>query len=288
MEGEIRDCVVTGEIPAELAGSYYRNGANPQFPQLPSYHIFDGDGMIHAFEFANGTCRYINRWVRTQRFDAERAAGERLFSGLTSGLPSDPRSNGVSANTANTNIVWHGDRLLALWEGGVPYALDPVSLETFGEFDFDGGLERPDGTPSFTAHPKIDPKTGELLFFGYNFSAPHLSYGTADATGRLTRWFDVEAPHASMLHDFVVTEKHIVFPVFPNVFGFENFAKNGSPFSWEPERGTSLGVMPRDGGNDDIVWLQTDACNAFHFLNGFDDAGRIVVDVCRFDAILVQ
>jgi carotenoid cleavage dioxygenase len=285
MEGEIRDCVVEGEIPTELAGTYYRNGPNPQFPQLESYHVFDGDGMIHAFEIGDGVCHYRNRWVRTERFTAERSAGERLFNGLMSGLPPDPRAEGVSGNTANTNILWHGGRLLALWEGGAPYALDPDTLETVGVYDFDGGLARSNGGGSVTAHPKIDPKTGEMVFFGYHLTAPYLSYGVADAAGRLTRRFDLDSPHPSMLHDFLVTDEHVVFPVFPNTFSFENFAKTGVPMAWEPERGTHLGVMPRSGGADDVVWLQTEPCNAFHFLNAYSENGRIIADVCRFDAL---
>lgn len=285
MEGDIRDCVIEGEIPAELAGTYYRNGANPQFPQLPSYHIFDGDGMIHAFEIGDGVCHYRNRWVRTDRFNAERSAGERLFSGLMSGQSPDPRTEGVSPNTANTNIVWHGGRLLALWEGGPPYQLDPDTLDTVGVYDFDGGLVRPSGGASVTAHPKIDPTTGELVFFGYNLTAPFLSFGVADASGKLTRRFDFDSPHASMLHDFLVTDEYVVFPVFPNTFSFENFAKTGVPMAWEPERGTHLGVLPRNGGPDDVVWIQMDPCNAFHFLNAYSNNGRIVADVCRFDSL---
>jgi carotenoid cleavage dioxygenase-like enzyme len=285
MEGEIHDVAVEGEIPEQLRGSYYRNGANPQFPQLESYHIFDGDGMIHAFEIEAGRCRYLNRWVRTERFQLERNEGERVFNGLLSGLPPDPRSTGVSGNAANTNVVWHGGRLLALWEAGPPYELDPNGLATLGVCDFDGKLRREAGPGSFTAHPKIDPKTGEMIFFGYNLAPPYLNYGVIDPTGRLVRWIEIESPHPSMLHDFVVTDRHVVFPVFPNTFSPENFSKTGMPFAWEPERGTHLGVMPRDGGADDVVWLTADPCNVFHFLNAHSEGDRVTIDFCRFDAL---
>jgi carotenoid cleavage dioxygenase len=299
MEGEIADVIVEGEIPAALRGTYYRNGANPQYAQLPSYHIFDGDGMIHAFRFEDGRCAYKNRWVRTDRFLAERKAGERIFRGLMGQQPPDPRAFGVSGNTANTHILSHAGHLLALWEGGPPYALEPDSLETIGVHDFGGRLLR-DVDPamaaamgrsngkaygSVTAHPKIDPETGEMLFFGYSLIPPFIRYGEVDPSGELTRWIEIDSPHGSMLHDFIVTAEHVVFPVFPNTFSPENLAKTGSPLAWEPERGTHFGVMPRGGDNDDIVWVRADACNVFHFMNAHSEGPRVVVEACRFDAL---
>jgi carotenoid cleavage dioxygenase len=124
-----------------------------------------------------------------------------------------------------------------------------------------------------------------MLFFGYSIIAPFLRYGVVDAQGRLDRWFEVDSPFGSMMHDFIVTSEHVVFPVFPNTFSPENFAKTGSPLAWEPERGTHLGVMPRDGGPDDVIWLQTDPCHVFHFVNAHSEASRVVVELCRFDSL---
>jgi carotenoid cleavage dioxygenase len=301
MEGEIHDCEVVGEIPRELAGTYYRNGANPQFAPRGRYHWFDGDGMIHAFRFEDGRVSYRNRWVRTERFELERAAGDSLFGSLTDMGASDERVQGRSANAANTNIVWHGGRLLALWEAGLPHALDPRTLETLGPFDYDGALTRPmdpelaqglgldapggEVPGIMTAHPKVDPETGELLFFGYSPFPPFLVYYCVDAGGRLTRRVPLDPPFASMQHDFVATRNHVVFPVFPAVFDLALIEQTGSPLGWQPERGAHLGVMPRSGGADDVVWIETDPCYVFHFMNAWEDGGRIVTEVARYPVL---
>lgn len=279
LEGEIHDCVVSGEIPDFLAGTYYRNGPNPQFAPRGRYHWFDGDGMIHAFRIRDGRVSYRNRWVRTARFQLERAAGESLFGGLADMASTDPRvaQTMTSSNAANTNVVWHAGRLLALWEAGPPHALDPRTLETLGPLDFGGKLVGP-----MTAHPKLDPETGEMLFFGYSPLPPFLRYHVADASGRLVRSVDVDVPVATMMHDFITTKRHVVFMVCPATFRLENLEKGGSPIGWEPELGTQIGVMPRDGGSADVKWFRADPCYVFHPLNAYEDGQRIVADVCRY------
>jgi len=301
VEGDIHDCVVEGEIPEQLHGVLYRNGPNPQFAPRGQYHWFDGDGMIHAFRFEGGRVDYRNRWVRTDRFRAEREAGEALFGGLQDMTAGDESALGISSNSANTNIIWHGGRLLALWEAGLPHQLDPDTLETLGTHDFDGalrrpvaaeiadalGVERPDGSIDgiVTAHPKIDPETGELLFFGYSPFPPFLVYYVADAQGRLQRTVPLDAPFASMAHDFITTPEHVVFPVFPAVFGFDNIQKTGGALSWEPERGTHVGIMPRDGDGDDVVWIETDPCYVFHPMNAHSEGSTLVAEVVRYPTL---
>jgi carotenoid cleavage dioxygenase len=293
MEGDIRDIPVEGEIPKELNGAYYRNGPNPQFAPRGNYHWFDGDGMIHGFFFENGRCDYRNRWVGTERFERERQAGEALFGGLEDVTSGDEGAEGISANTANTNIVWHGGRLLALWEGGPPHELDPHSLETRGLWDFEGSLRRridpalagnEDGVVPgiMTAHPKIDPDTGEMHMFGYAPLPPFLTYMVVDREGKLVRSEEIDVPFASMMHDFIVTESHVIFPVFPAVFDLEAIEVTGSPLVWRPENGTHIGVMPRDGGNADVVWLESDPCYVFHPMNAHTDGDRVIAEVARY------
>jgi carotenoid cleavage dioxygenase len=282
MEGEIHDLVVEGELPRELTGTLWRNGPNPQFAPRGRYHWFDGDGMIHAFRFRDGRASYRNRWVRTARFQAERAAGEALFGGLGDMGASDPRllANPTSPNAANTNIVWHAGRLLALWEGGPPHALDPRTLETEGPYDFAGRL-----VGAMTAHPKLDPESGELLFFGYGFAPPFLRYHVVDAAGRLARSEEIEVPVPTMMHDFLVTKHFVLFIVCPATIRLENIEKTGSPIGWEPELGTQIGVMPRDGTSRDLRWFSADPCYVFHPMNASDDGARIVADVCRYERL---
>ncbi|MCG8591844.1 MAG: carotenoid oxygenase family protein [Proteobacteria bacterium] len=293
MEGEVRDIEIEGEVPRELAGTLYRNGPNPQFAPRGRYHWFDGEGMIHAFRFENGRVDYRNRWVRTERFVREREAGEALFGGLANAGASDESVAGVSPNAANTNIVSHAGKLLALWEAGLPYELDPDTLETRGTWDFAGKLMRPlepeaqealgmEAMPGImTAHPKFDPETGEMLFFGYSPIPPFLQYHVVDASGKLVRSMDIEVPFPSMVHDFITTRDHVIFPIFPAVFDLSRMETGDLPIVWEPDRGTHIGIMPRDGGPEDVVWLDSDPCYVFHPMNAYTDANRIVAEVCR-------
>ena len=277
MEGEAHDMPVQGELPRELEGTFFRNGPNPQFAPRGRYHWFDGDGMIHAVSLRRGRASYRNRWVRTQRFQLERAAGEALFGGLADMAASDPRILGVSPNAANTHVVWHAGRLLALWEGGPPHELDPRSLETIGPFDFGGRLQGP-----MTAHPKLDPESGEMVFFGYSALPPFLRLHVASADGELVRSEEIEVPTPTMMHDFCVTREHVIFLVCPAVFRLENLAEGRPPIAWEPELGTKIGVLPRRGGSRDVRWLETDPCYVFHPMNSYTDGDRIVADVCRY------
>ena len=279
MEGEIHDLTVEGKIPRELNGTLFRNGPNPQFAPRGRYHWFDGDGMIHAFTLRDGKAHYRNRWVRTQRFHMEREAGEALWGGLADWANSDPRVEGIFPNAANTNIIVHAGRLLALWEAGPPHELDPQTLETRGIYDFDGKLQGP-----MTAHPKIDPETGELLFFGYSPFPPYLRYYVASADGKITRSEEIDVPVPTMMHDFIATRDHIIFMVFPATFRFENFA-SGAPIRWEPELGTKIGAMPRNGSSADIQWFETDPCYVFHPMNAYSENGQVIADVCRFDRL---
>jgi len=156
-EDDFADLKITGEIPKGLTGTFYRNGPNPQFePRDANYHWFAGDGMIHAFMVADGKVSYRNRYVHTPKWELERAAGHALFGTFGNPMTSDASVVGKDSGLANTNIVWHGGRLLALEEGHQPFELDPVSLAARGYRDYAGAAQR------FTAHPKIDPETGEL------------------------------------------------------------------------------------------------------------------------------
>jgi len=274
MEGVADDLQVVGEIPRDLNGTYYRTGPNPAFEPARNYHWFDGDGMIHAITLGGGRAHYRNRYVRSRGLEEERAAGRALYPSL---LDLDATEVPAIKNTGNTNIVKHAGRLLALMEAALPTRMDCVTLDTLGEFDFDGKL-----VGAMTAHPKLDPETGELLFFGYSPVPPYLQYHVADRDGRLVRSEVIDVAWPSMIHDFAVTREHVVFILCPLVFSFENVRERGGVFSWEPERGTRLGVMPRTGGNADVRWSETDACYVFHPMNAYEDGDAVVVDVARY------
>ena len=272
-----------GELPAELTGALYRIGPNPQFPPRDdNYHWFVGDGMVHAFHLEGGKARYLNRWVRTPKWQAEHAAGRALFGSWGNPATTDPSVMGTDGGVANTNIVWHGGKLLALEEGHRPFAVDPKTLAPQGYQTFGGDL-----MARFTAHPKTDPETGEMMFFGYSAGAMPLSnivsYGVLSADGRLLRQDLFEAPFASMVHDFMATSRHVLFPILP-LTGSLQRAMSGKPaFAWEPEKGAFVGVMARDAGVDTIRWFETEANYVFHVMNAWEEGEKIIADVMQYE-----
>ena len=273
-EGAARDLPVVGRIPRELNGTYYRNGPNPAFPPLGRYHWFDGDGMIHAVTLDDGRASYRNRYVLSRGLREEQEAGRALYRGL---LEFQATEIPGFKNTGNTNIVWHAGKLLALVEAALPTRMMAGPLDTVGEYDFDGRLAGP-----MTAHPKLDPETGEMLFFGYSPFPPYLTYHVAAADGALVRSEVIDVAGPSMMHDFAITKDHVIFILCPLVFSFERLAERGGAFSWEPERGTRLGIMPRRGGNADVRWFDTDPSYVFHPMNAYEDGDAIVLDVARY------
>ncbi len=258
------DLRVTGEIPRALNGLFARAGSNMD----DTGHWFLGHGMLHGIRLEDGRAAwYRNRYVHT----ALREAG---IDNLT---PTDPASS-----YSNVATVYHAGKLLTLGEVGLPYHVNPDDLSTFGVYDFGGRLNG-----AMTAHPKIDAVTGELLFFGYSFAPPYLTYYQADATGELVRSVDITLPAGPMMHDFAVTEDYVIFYDLPVVFSLD-LAVAGStfPFAWSDEHVPRMGVMPRDGGDADIRWFEVQSGFIFHTMNAYQDpanARRITLHASRID-----
>lgn len=274
------DLVVKGEIPAGLRGALFRIGPNPQFePRDPNHHWFAGDGMVHGFYVADGKVGYRNRYVRTPKWELEHEHGRSLFGTFGNPMTTDPLAHGNEGGVANTNIVWHAGKLLALEEGHHPFAMDPRTLASKGyDREFKGKV---------TAHPKIDPVTGEMIWFAYSVGpipfARGVSYGVTNADGSLKSRQDFEAPYACMVHDFMVTQNHVLFPILPLTGSLER-AMSGKPaFAWEPEKGSYVGVMRRDADVSTIRWFNTEACYVFHPLNAWEEGDKIYCDVMRYD-----
>jgi len=282
-EFDCPDLVVEGTLPPDLAGALYRIGPNPQFAPRGAYNPLQGDGMIHAFHIAHGRVAYRNRWVRTRQWRLEHEAGRALFA-TADPRGHDPSVAGVaSQGAANTHIVCHAGRLLALEEGHPPIEIDPATLETLGPYDFAGRLPG-----AMTAHPKIDPETGEMLFFA-NFPTRRfdggLAFHVADVAGELVRSTSIPGPYPALVHDFAITHGHVVFVVCPLTLSHERIRAGAAPIAWEPDRGAFVGVMPRSGSGEDVRWRPAPACMVWHLMNAHeDDAGRIHIDLCRQDA----
>ena len=272
------DLKITGEIPKGLSGAYYRNGPNPQFEPRGEYHWFGGDGMIHGFFVEDGKVRYRNRYVRTHKYLTEHAAGRSLFGTFGNPMETDPSVLGQDSGVANTNIVWHAGRLLALEEGHKPMEMDPLTLETKGYVDQYAGR--------VTAHPKIDPETGEMTWFGYSVGdmpfSKTVSYGVTDATGKVVRRDNFEAPYSSMVHDFLVTRNYALFPILPLTGDLQRVMSGGPAYAWEPQKGAFVGVMKRNASVDTVRWFQIEPNYVFHPMNAWEEGDLIHADVMEY------
>ncbi|MFI9720916.1 carotenoid oxygenase family protein [Streptomyces sp. NPDC052396] len=263
------DLPVTGAIPPGLNGWYLRNGPNPR--DAASGHWFLGDGMIHGVRLTAGRATaYRNRWVRTSKF----THGARLYDGR-GGVD-------LTAGHANTHVVRHAGRTLALVESAFPYEIDcrpGHELETVGVHDFAGRLTTP-----MTAHPKTCPDTGELHFFGYGgLTPPYLTYHRADAGGELVLSRVIDVPAHTMMHDFHLTARHVVFMDLPVVFDPDRVRRpgGGMPYVWDPGYGARLGVLRRDDPFGEVRWLPVEPCYVFHALNAHEQGETIVLHVVR-------
>lgn len=284
MECDAPDLIIEGELPTDLTGVYFRNGPDPLYPprEGEAYHWFHGDGMLQRFEFGGGRIAWRNRWVQTRKYELERAAGKSLFGVLGNPFNLDPSVAEEPYNTANTHIVYHGDRLLALMEGTNAVEINPDDLATLRDFNYDGAITGP-----ITAHPKIDPVTNEMVFFGSQAGGPgsaDIGYYIEDAAGALTHNITIPGPFSSMIHDFCVTENYSIFPVFPIVFSMERAMAGEMPMAWEPDRGTHFGIIPRHGKPEDVRWFTLDARFMFHMVNAYERDGKIVMDVTAANA----
>ena len=255
-EVEAFDLEVQGAIPPALAGLYVRNGSNPQSGD--SLHWFFGDGMVHGIRLEGGRAVwYRNRYVHTTMYDRKTSFGH--------------APPGGASNQSNVSAIWHGDKLLTSGEVGLPYRLSPHDLTTIGTYDFDGRL-----TTAFTAHPKIDPATGNLHFFGYGFTPPFLTYHVASADGALLHSSEVPVRASTMIHDFAITSTDAVFWELPVRFDLDaattwiaDPSSGGFPYRWEPGYGARIGIMPLGGPGAAISWYEIEPCYVFHGVNAF-------------------
>jgi carotenoid cleavage dioxygenase-like enzyme len=256
------DLPVEGALPPELTGRYLRNGPNP-LPGRPSPHWFMGHGMVHGVRLRAGRAEwYRNRWVRTKAL-----AGEPMI-----------KPDGTvdrSVGVANTHVITHAGRIMALVESSFPHVLTP-ELATVGPCDFGGRL-----TTAMTAHPKADPVTGELHFFGYGFAPPFLTYHRLSAAGELVTSAEIAVPGPTMMHDFAITDRHAVFLDLPMTFSLERL-RGGMPYGWDDAYGARIGLMPLDRPGE-VTWFDVDPAYVFHVGNGATDAaGRVVLDAARY------
>ena len=260
------DLEIKGEIPKDLSGLFVRNGFNPVSGY--SDHWFFGNGMLHGVYLEDGKASYKNRYVRTPYYEDD--------------LNVMSSFGNLAASPANTHIVNHAGKLLALEETSLPWELNK-DLDTIGVEDFEGKL-----TTAMTAHPRVCPETGEMLFFGYSMMGePYLNYYRVSKEGKLVQSEAIEIPRPVMMHDWNITRNYVVFMDLPIVSDMDLAVTTGSPFGFKPECGARLGVMPREGNNSDVRWFDIDPCFVFHSFNSFERDNKIVLYVSRQQEAMV-
>lgn len=264
------DLPVVGELPTELSGRYLRNGPNPIEPvDAATHHWFMGDGMVHGIRLRDGKAEwYRNRFVGSKHVSAVR------------GEPDIPGPNwNDSPHGPNTNVGGFAGRTWAMVEaGGCPVELT-YELETVGRNDFSGTLPG-----AFTAHPKIDPDSGEMhaMVYAWGQWLDHIQYVVVAPDGRVSRTVDIPLG-MTMLHDMSLTGRYAIVYDQPCTVDLDLAFAGRFPFRWNPDYGNRVGLLPRDGAADDIVWIELPIGYAFHPMNSYDTTdGKVVIDICNY------
>ena len=273
---------VEGEIPADLDGIYLRNTENPLHPALKSYHPFDGDGMLHVVGFRDGTAFYRNRFIRTEAFEAEQEAGQTLWPGLAESPALAKTDHGWGARTllkdaSSTDVVVHrGIALTSFYQCGDLYRVDPYTAETLGKETWNGGFPFGWGV---SAHPKVDERTGELLFFNYSKSAPYLHYGVVNADNELVDYVDVPLPGPRLPHDMAFTRNYVILNDFPLFWEPELLERGLHVPKFHRDMPSRFAVVPRRGDAPrDIRWFEAEPTFVLHFVNAYEEGDEIVLD----------
>ena len=289
--------IIEGEIPASLNGTLYRNGPGRlERGGISVGHWFDGDGAILAVHFnstsnlppsqgTKGGASAIYRYVQTEGFKEEASAGKLLYGNYGMTAPGAVWNQWLKPikNAANTSVLALPDKLLALWEGAIPHALDLHNLDTFGKDDLDGL----DGG-AYSAHPKVDSETGEIFNFGVSPGLNStLNIYKSDATGKIIKKAAHQLDGVPLLHDFVLAGGYLIFFIPPVRLNLLMPAIGLSCYSdaleWQPSKGTQILVCDRDT-LDIISRSETEPWFQWHFSNGYiDDSGAVIVDIASYE-----
>lgn len=294
----IHELPVKGHLPECLNGEFVRVGPNPKFAPVAGYHWFDGDGMIHGMRIKDGKATYVSRFVRTSRLKQEEYFGGAKFMkiGDLKGLFGLLMVNmqmlraklkvldvSYGTGTGNTALIYHHGKLLALSEGDKPYVvkvLEDGDLQTLGMLDYDKRLSH-----SFTAHPKVDPITGEMFTFGYSHTPPYITYRVISKDGFMHDPVPITVSDPIMMHDFAITENYAIFMDLPLYFRPKEMVKEKKLiFSFDPTKKARFGVLPRYAKDElQIRWFQLPNCFIFHNANAWEEEDEVVLITCRLE-----
>ncbi|KAM7512334.1 hypothetical protein LguiB_011209 [Lonicera macranthoides] len=291
-----KDLTVIGHLPECLNGEFVRVGPNPKFAPVAGYHWFDGDGMIHGLRIKDGKATYVSRYVKTSRLKQEEYFGGAKFMkiGDLKGLFGLLVVNiqmlraklkvldvSYGAGTGNTALIYHHGKLLALSEADKPYVLKVLEdgdLQTLGLLDYDKRLSH-----SFTAHPKVDPFTGEMFTFGYSHTPPYITYRVISKDGVMNDPVPITIAEPIMMHDFAITENFAIIMDLPLYFRPKEMVKGKKLiFTFDPTKKARFGVLPRYAKNESLIkWFELPNCFIFHNANAWEEGDEVVLVTCR-------
>jgi carotenoid cleavage dioxygenase len=268
--------VIEGAIPDDIDGVYLRNTENQVHQPLGRYHPFDGDGMIHQIDFRSGRASYRNRFVRTRCFLAEQEAGGSLWGGLVDRAGTSLRpgfgAHGSLKDSSSTDIIVHaGKAISTFYQCGEGYVLDPETLEQQGVAPWvplDG----------ISAHPKVDDRTGELMFFNYSKHAPFMHYGVVDRAGKLVHYIPVPLPGPRLPHDMTFSETWSIVNDLPVFWDAELLKRDIHAARLHEGVPARFALIPRHGGPDEIRWFEAEPTYVLHFLNAYEEGDEVVMD----------
>ena len=279
-EADVYDCEVWGKIPSDIEGTFYRMQCDFEYrpPQNEWPTGFNGDGHVSRFRFANGSVDYKGRYVKTARLMAERTARKRLFGVYRNRFTDDPSVANINRSAANTHIYWHGGKMFVLKEDSLPYTVDPHTLETLGDWNFNGKYT----AKTMSAHPKIDPMSGNMIAYGYQAKGDltkDIAVYEVNPRGEVIKETWLMSPYLGIIHDIAITQKHILIPVIARTTSLERL-KSGEPmWEWDGNLPTMVGVLPRDGEGKDVRWYKGPSRNTLHFLNATDRGSKITMEL---------
>ena len=268
---------IEGELPADLYGAYVMNGPSQRFAPANRYHYYDGDAMLRAIYFRDGTASFRQRWIRNEAFVVEDIAGKAIWPGIAGPynfkLPGSPLKD-----VSNTDVIFYAGKLLSLWHmAGDSYDIDPLTLETRGKEKFGGALKH-----SLSAHSKVDPATGELFFFTYGNEPPYMRYGVASADGKLLHDIPIDIPGPRAPHDLGLTENYAILHDLPFFHDADVLRKHGKwVMGFHRDMPARFGVIPRRGESHEVRWFEAEPCYILHLVNCWEEGDWVHQVGCR-------
>ena len=276
-EMSVENLEVTGELPADLVGAYFRNGPNPVHAPKNRYHPFDGDGMVHGVYFREGKVAYRNRYVQTAALNGELATGKSVSPGVMGPFDYSVSRFGIK-DTSNTDLFWYNGDIMTLWyNAGDPYRLDSQTLETKSHYDLEGRSQR-----RMSAHSKVDWSSGELLFFDYGDEPPFMTYGVSDPQGKLLHEVAIDLPGPRLPHDIGFTTNYAILHDLPFFHDMEVLRRHKyRVLTFHRDIPTRFGIIPRRGQGSEVRWFECQPCYILHVTNAWEDGDWVVMDGCR-------